>query len=182
MTVTNGGSYASTGPLEIVITNSYRIACDAAVSGAVADTTGPPRGDLGTARFSFPQPCTGPANSKWRVVQSGIAGLATYRQNPAGLDGKINNLYLRLTGDIPGVGSCTVDAVTHVSMLWKNPPNPTLTLTGALGGGGGWVEDTTCPTSIARTDARFHITSGAYNLNPAGITITSPPASEIVWP
>ncbi len=130
-TVSNGGSYTSTGALTIRHqpgTSQTLITCDTVVSGAIADTTGPPRGNLGSVRLSFPRNCTGPDNTTWQVEQRGIAGFGAFKYNPATreVEGKVTNVSLQLTGNIPGVGSCTAVAIVHAPATYSNPPDPRL--------------------------------------------------------
>jgi hypothetical protein len=160
-----------------------RIPCDSVVSGAIADTTGPPRGDLGPVRFSFPRTCTGPRNSTWQVEQRGIAGFGAFRYHPATreVEAKVTNVSLHLTGNIPDVGSCKVVATVHANATYSNPPDSRLRIAmGSANGSGGWVESSTCPTDIIGPGRAFSI-GADYDLG-REITITSPPASEVVGP
>ncbi|WP_395110504.1 DUF6801 domain-containing protein [Actinomadura sp. SCN-SB] len=187
--VSNGGTYSSSGSVTFRRSNTEIVTCDTDVSGAVPDAVGPPRGNIGTASFSF-RNCTGPGGSTWQVVQRGTAGMVgtSYNADTRTVEGKITGIRLQMTGTgVPGTsGPCTAETFGSVSLSYTNPPNARMTLlTGTGGNIGNRIQASTCPNIPAPVPGTRPLPvtfGGVFDLGSSQITITSPPASEVAGP
>jgi hypothetical protein len=131
--VTNGGDYRATmtSPALTITMNRLpsgriTVTCDStSITGRMPDTTGPLRGNLGTARLEFGA-CAGFDGSQWTVTQVGTGGIAGNFFDDGLMSGKLGDFRLRLDGtNVPdgsgGRTSCSLVIEGTASLQYQNP-------------------------------------------------------------
>jgi hypothetical protein len=134
-TVTGGGDYHGTMTSPALTISMRRpppgaatvtVTCgSASLTGTMPDTTGPLRGNLGTARLEVGD-CTGFEGSQWTVTQLGTAGIAGNFAGDGLMSGKLADFRIRLDGTnvpVPGGGRTTCSLVIEgtASLSYQNP-------------------------------------------------------------
>lgn len=195
-TVGGGGTYSGTsnGPLTVTApegAEGINVTCqDSDVSGTVPNAAGPPRGGLGTLRWTRISGCTtasGSAGGPWTITQqgSGVIGGVSYQAGtgPSGtglMNGEITGISLQLTDP----GGCTVDMTGGApAVTYTNPPAPTMSLPRNV------IQFSV--TSTGNCPAGFStepltggqvLAPGGYTISPGTITISSPTAPAAATP
>jgi hypothetical protein len=179
-TVTHGGNYSASGPLTLAYagTDGLTITCaHSVVSGEFPDETGPLRGGLASVLWSGISGCKGSDGTKWQIAQHGTAffGPKIFGQVvPGQTAGNVDNLAFDLTGEGTGTGGGC-----HIFMAGYSPTSyaDSLLTVGTGIAGEVHIFSSDCPDAPADSPTNAFgdfAVSAAYQIRPAGITVTSP--------
>ncbi|GIH18417.1 hypothetical protein [Rugosimonospora africana] len=189
-TVTGGGNFrgtmtspALTIRVSVVNGGFLTVTCpQSALDGSIPDTTGPPRGDLGTVQLTAGG-CRGSDGSTWTVAQQHAAGISGNLYASDVTTGKLTDLVLRLSGtNVPvaggGTTQCAFTLQGGVGVNYANPnatASPVLTLVQGSANKNVLTvppETNTC-ASVLTIAAAQRTVAATYNLD-TRIKITSP--------
>jgi hypothetical protein len=189
-TVTGGGDFRGTMTSPALTIRVSRvgggfltITCQqSALDGSIPDTTGPPRGDLGTVHLTAGG-CQGSDGSTWTVAQQHTAGLSGNLYASDVTTGKLTDLVLRLSGtDVPAAGggttACAFTLQGGVGVNYANPKpaaGPVLTLVQGSANKNVLTvpADTNTCASVVTIAAAQRTIAATYDVD-TGIRITSP--------
>jgi hypothetical protein len=194
-TVTHGSAYTGSGPVTFqeslldTSTNPAGISCTGStIAGSLPDASGPPRGAVGTFRWTGFSGCTGftnpetgnpviPNGSTWEISQNGTADLSAIQYSAGTVTGTVSGLSFTFKGTLATGQKCTgqlTEPFDNVSFTYTRP-----TLTISTGGSGGLaaVPGSNCPADVfspAPTTTWGPPEQDSFTLDPGAITITSP--------